>query len=323
MGLVGGGLTITSLRSVKPIVSRDLDIVIACVAWMSGGILIFQGWRLDPILFFANTLIAGAAVTFSIETYQLRAKVAELEKPDAGWGADKRIRTQQPSQDPRSRRAAPTLPSPKEQPWDWLNPSRNSSQAQRSEYQDQYADGPSTTGRMSGQQENQQDDGSSWRGSQQGLSSSGRSGSAGSLAEPETDRYFQPAPVSSWQQSNQEQNRSSLQSGPQSNRSGRASLSLKDAANSGSDEADAPYQPGSSSSNSMNFRSSSSDDSSRQNQELDSYGDEWGEQDGYFQPDADTSKSGRSPRRMERRSSRSSAAQQQRSGWQPSTEDWD
>ena len=42
MGLVGGGLTITSLRSVKPIVSRDLDIVIACVAWMSGGILIFQ-----------------------------------------------------------------------------------------------------------------------------------------------------------------------------------------------------------------------------------------------------------------------------------------
>ena len=43
-----------------------------------------QGWRLDPILFFANTLIAGAAVTFSIETYQLRAKVADLEKPDAG-----------------------------------------------------------------------------------------------------------------------------------------------------------------------------------------------------------------------------------------------
>ena len=42
MGLVGGGLTITSLRSVKPVVSRDLDIVIACVAWMSGGILIFQ-----------------------------------------------------------------------------------------------------------------------------------------------------------------------------------------------------------------------------------------------------------------------------------------
>lgn len=43
-----------------------------------------QGWRLDPILFFANTLIAGAAVTFSIETYQLRAKVADLERPDAG-----------------------------------------------------------------------------------------------------------------------------------------------------------------------------------------------------------------------------------------------
>ena len=43
-----------------------------------------QGWRLDPILFFANTLIAGAAIAFSIETYQLRAKVADLERPDRG-----------------------------------------------------------------------------------------------------------------------------------------------------------------------------------------------------------------------------------------------
>jgi len=40
-------------------------------------ILLFQGWRLDPILQFGQFLLTGAAIFFAVETMRLRASTAE------------------------------------------------------------------------------------------------------------------------------------------------------------------------------------------------------------------------------------------------------
>ena len=192
----------------------------------------------------------------------------------------------------------------------------NCLQAQPSQYQDQYAEDASTSERMAGQQQRQQGDRSSWRGSQQGASSSGsgRSSNNGNVAEPETDGYFRPPPEASWLQDTRDQNRKGMPDIPQSQRPGRASLSWGNRSKRGMDKIDGPYQLGS---------TSSSSSTSSQGQRQEGYDDEWGEQDGYFQPDADATQDRSRSKGMERRSRASPAAQQRKSGWQPSTEDWD
>jgi beta-galactosidase beta subunit len=40
---------------------------------LSGGILIFQGWRLDPILLFGQMLSSGTAIFFILESIKLRS----------------------------------------------------------------------------------------------------------------------------------------------------------------------------------------------------------------------------------------------------------
>ena len=79
MGLIGGGLTLYQLRRFRPGLSRDFDVIVSSVAIFSGGILVFQGWRLDPLLLFCQLLTAGMAVAFAVETLRLREEVAEAE----------------------------------------------------------------------------------------------------------------------------------------------------------------------------------------------------------------------------------------------------
>ena len=93
MGLIGGGLTLYQLRRFRPGLSRDFDVIVSSVAIFSGGILVFQGWRLDPLLLFCQLLTAGMALAFAVETLRLREEVAEAEvrekerKVDGrGWG---------------------------------------------------------------------------------------------------------------------------------------------------------------------------------------------------------------------------------------------
>ena len=64
--LSGAGLYL--LRSLRPEVSRDHDIFFAAVGLLCGFILIFQGWRLDPILQFSQLLLAGSTIFFAIES---------------------------------------------------------------------------------------------------------------------------------------------------------------------------------------------------------------------------------------------------------------
>jgi hypothetical protein len=74
----GGGLYF--LRTMRPGLARDQDVFFAAVALLCGGILLFQGWRLDPILQFAQFLSVGSAIWFGFEAVRLRGVTAEQAK---------------------------------------------------------------------------------------------------------------------------------------------------------------------------------------------------------------------------------------------------
>ncbi|MBW4465991.1 MAG: Ycf66 family protein [Pegethrix bostrychoides GSE-TBD4-15B] len=78
LALAGVGLYF--LRTLRPNLARDHDIVFAAVALLCGGILLFQSWRLDPILQFAQFLSIGSAVWFAYETIRLRGITTEQAK---------------------------------------------------------------------------------------------------------------------------------------------------------------------------------------------------------------------------------------------------
>lgn len=80
VGLIGAGVSLWQIRQAKPWISRDYDVVISCISLLVGGILIFQGWRLDPLLLFGQLMTTGAAVSFAIEALKLRSEVYEDEE---------------------------------------------------------------------------------------------------------------------------------------------------------------------------------------------------------------------------------------------------
>lgn len=71
--LVLSGAGLYFLRTWKPKLARDHDIFFAAVGLLCGGILLFQGWRLDPILAFGQFLLTGSAVFFAVESIRMRA----------------------------------------------------------------------------------------------------------------------------------------------------------------------------------------------------------------------------------------------------------
>ena len=77
-----GGVYLFYLRNTKPSLSRDKDPFIALISMLCGGILFFQGWRLDPILQFGQFLLAGTLIWVSYENIQLRkkAKVSTIDQ---------------------------------------------------------------------------------------------------------------------------------------------------------------------------------------------------------------------------------------------------
>lgn len=144
--LAVGGAFLYFMRSFKPALARDYDVFFAAVGLLCGGILFFQGWRLDPILQFGQFLLAGTTVFFAYESVRLRGVTTEQARRSsyfdddeplparprvggrAGWDDDverfeepqplrRRIRSPQaeePEEDPgfyRPRRAArPAIP---------------------------------------------------------------------------------------------------------------------------------------------------------------------------------------------------------------------
>ncbi|WP_448524580.1 Ycf66 family protein [Parathermosynechococcus lividus] len=77
IGLAVAGALLYFLRSIQPELARDHDIFFAAVALLCGGILFFQGWRLDPILLFGQFLLTGTAAFFAYESIRLRRAATE------------------------------------------------------------------------------------------------------------------------------------------------------------------------------------------------------------------------------------------------------
>ena len=111
--LAVGGCVLYFLRSFKPGLARDYDVFFAAVGLLCGGILFFQGWRLDPILQFGQFLLAATTVFFAYESVRLRSVTTEQarrsayfdddepvpSRPQMGrgeWGGDERFDDPQP-----------------------------------------------------------------------------------------------------------------------------------------------------------------------------------------------------------------------------------
>ena len=78
--LAVAGSALYFMRSVRPELSRDQDIFFAAVGLLCGFILLFQGWRLDPILQFGQFLLTGTTVFFAYEAIRLRGVATEVVK---------------------------------------------------------------------------------------------------------------------------------------------------------------------------------------------------------------------------------------------------
>jgi len=72
VGMLSGGIVLYNVRSQRPEISRDADVVISSVSVLVGGILVFQGWRLDPLLLFGQLCTSGVALAFALEVFNLR-----------------------------------------------------------------------------------------------------------------------------------------------------------------------------------------------------------------------------------------------------------
>ena len=70
--IAGAGAALYFMRSMRPELARDHDIFFAAIGLLCGGILFFQGWRLDPILLFGQMLLTGSAVFFAAESIRMR-----------------------------------------------------------------------------------------------------------------------------------------------------------------------------------------------------------------------------------------------------------
>ena len=78
LALAGAGLYF--MRAWRPKLARDHDIFFAAIGLLSGGILIFQGWRLDPILAFGQFLLTGSTMFFAAEAISLRGLTTKQAK---------------------------------------------------------------------------------------------------------------------------------------------------------------------------------------------------------------------------------------------------
>ena len=88
--LAVAGAALYFLRTVRPELSRDQDIFFAAVGLLCGFILIFQGWRLDPILQFGQLLLVGTTVFFAVESIRLRSIATQQAKSNTPIVDDER-----------------------------------------------------------------------------------------------------------------------------------------------------------------------------------------------------------------------------------------
>ena len=94
LAVCGAGLYF--MRSFKPALARDYDVFFAAIGLLCGGILFFQGWRLDPILQFGQFLLAGTTVFFAYESVRLRGIAADQARRSS-YFADEPLPSRMPT----------------------------------------------------------------------------------------------------------------------------------------------------------------------------------------------------------------------------------
>eukprot|EP00775_Hariotina_reticulata_P005181 gene5181-5419_t len=80
IALIGCGVALLQVRNMQREVSRDADIVVAAMISIVGSTLIFQGWRLDPLLLLCQALTTSVAFWYGLETFKLRSQVIEEDE---------------------------------------------------------------------------------------------------------------------------------------------------------------------------------------------------------------------------------------------------
>merc|ERR1712178_328890 len=73
--------------------SKDSDVIIFSIGTTVGGILIFQGWRLDPLLLFGQFMTTFVAASFALESLRLRSLLFKHDKTDETYFIKKSSRS--------------------------------------------------------------------------------------------------------------------------------------------------------------------------------------------------------------------------------------
>ena len=130
LAVCGAGLYF--LRSFKPALARDYDVFFAAIGLLCGGILFFQGWRLDPILQFGQFLLAGTTVFFAYESVRLRGIATDQARRSSYFDEEPEL--------PRSSRGG--LSDPDRSSYDRFEEAQaiNRRFKGREEYQEEYSD---------------------------------------------------------------------------------------------------------------------------------------------------------------------------------------
>jgi hypothetical protein len=80
---VVAGAALYAIRSWRPQLSRDHDIFFSAVGLLCGLVLVFYGWKYDPVMQFAQVLLTGATIFFAVENVRLRGVATEQAKREA------------------------------------------------------------------------------------------------------------------------------------------------------------------------------------------------------------------------------------------------
>ena len=70
--LISWAIALYTLQFIQPQIAKESDIILSTIASLCGGILFFQGWRLDPLLFTCYILLVVTILLLSLELFQLR-----------------------------------------------------------------------------------------------------------------------------------------------------------------------------------------------------------------------------------------------------------
>ncbi|MBE9077051.1 hypothetical protein IQ241_07025 [Romeria aff. gracilis LEGE 07310] len=80
IALALAGAALYFLRQFRPNLARDYDVFFSAVALGAGAIMLFNGWRYDPIMQFGQLLLASSAIFFAYESIRLRGIATEQAK---------------------------------------------------------------------------------------------------------------------------------------------------------------------------------------------------------------------------------------------------